>query len=73
VSTEHLLVGLASKGGPVADPTPFDILTDRYLPYRVDTPDKARDELVAVIRATLASERETPVGASICQYVVTSG
>src|SRR3954451_5915745 len=47
------------KGGPVADPTPFDILTDRYRPYEVDDPGKAKDELVAVIRATLAAERET--------------
>src|SRR3954452_3766657 len=45
------------KGGPVADSTPFDILTDRYLPYETEDPAKAKEELVRVIRATLASER----------------
>src|SRR3954454_5629575 len=50
------------KGGPVADSTPFDILTDRYLSYDIGDPGKAKDELVKVIRATLASERrDSPV------------
>ena len=47
------------KGAPVADSTPFDILTDRYLEYNVDKPGEKKDELVDVIRATLASPRET--------------
>ncbi|HEV7266137.1 MAG TPA: tetratricopeptide repeat-containing protein [Falsiroseomonas sp.] len=47
------------RGGPVADPPPFDILTDRYMPYEVDAPAKAKDELVRVLRATLRSDRET--------------
>jgi hypothetical protein len=47
------------KGAPVADATPFDILTDRYLEYSVDEPSKKLDELVGVIRATLTSPRET--------------
>src|SRR5215204_2291235 len=29
---------LMIKGAPTADPTPFDLLTDRYLPYHVDKP-----------------------------------
>jgi hypothetical protein len=47
------------KGAPVADPTPFDILTDRYLEYSIDEPGKKKGELAEVIRATLASPRET--------------
>lgn len=47
------------KGAPVADSTPFDILTDRYLEYSVDEPGKKKGELADVIRATLASARET--------------
>ena len=47
------------KGAPVADSTPFDILTDRYLEYNVDKPGEKKEELVDVIRATLASQRET--------------
>jgi hypothetical protein len=47
------------KGSPVADATPFDILTDRYLEYSVDKPADKLDELIQVIRATLNSARET--------------
>ncbi|MFC7738254.1 tetratricopeptide repeat-containing protein [Roseomonas sp. GCM10028921] len=47
------------RGGPVADPPPFDILTDRYMPYEVDAPAKAKDDLVEVLRATLRSDRAT--------------
>ena len=47
------------KGAPVADTTPFDILTDRYLEYSVDEPGGKLDELVEVIKATLANARET--------------
>jgi hypothetical protein len=47
------------KGSPVADPTPFDVLTDRYVPYQVSDPAAAREGLIAAIRATLSSDRET--------------
>ncbi|MGG5890099.1 tetratricopeptide repeat-containing protein [Falsiroseomonas sp. HC035] len=47
------------KGGPVADATPFDILTDRYLAYEVDDPGRAAGKLAEVIRATLADDRAT--------------
>jgi hypothetical protein len=47
------------KGMPVADSTPFDILTDRYLEYSVDEPGAKKAELAEVIRATLATSRET--------------
>jgi hypothetical protein len=47
------------KGAPVADATPFDLLTDRYVPYDVGAPAKALIDLTATIRATLASDRET--------------
>jgi hypothetical protein len=47
------------KGAPVTDSTPFDILTDRYLEYSVDEPGNKKDELVEVIRATLAAARDT--------------
>ena len=47
------------KGSPVADSTPFDILTDRYVPYQVSEPAVACAALTAAIKATLASDRET--------------
>jgi len=47
------------KGMPVADAAPFDILTDRYLPYDVGDPASKKDDLVDVIRAALASNRDT--------------
>jgi hypothetical protein len=47
------------KGSPVADPTPFDILTDRYVPYQISDPAAACAALTASIKATLASDRET--------------
>lgn len=47
------------KGAPVADATPFDILSDRYLEYSVDEPAKKLPELIEVIRATLSTARET--------------
>jgi len=47
------------KGRPVADATPFDILTDRYLDYQIDQPGEWSDELVDMIKATLNSERPT--------------
>lgn len=47
------------KGSPVTDSTPFDILTDRYVPYQVNNPAEARGALTAAIKATLTSNRET--------------
>ena len=47
------------KGGPVKDSTPFDILTDRYLAYDINSPAAKKEELVDMIRASLASDRET--------------
>ena len=38
------------KGMPVADSTPFDILTDRYLEYSVDEPGAKKAELAEVIQ-----------------------
>lgn len=47
------------KGEPVRDSTPFDILTDRYLAYDISDPGKAKEQLIDVLRQTLASSRET--------------
>lgn len=47
------------KGIGVADGTPFDLLTDRYLPYEIDHPDLSQEQLTETIRATLNSIRET--------------
>jgi len=47
------------KGQPCADSPPFDLLTDRYQPYRDAEPGKAKDELVKVIKDALSSIRET--------------
>jgi hypothetical protein len=47
------------KGRPVKETTPFDLMTDRYLAYDVDDPKKSKDDLVKVIVATLAGNRET--------------
>ena len=47
------------KGTPVKDSTPFDILTDRYLSYEIDKPQRTLQRLVDMIRAALTSERET--------------
>jgi hypothetical protein len=47
------------KGNPVKDSTPFDLLTDRYVPYCITDPRKACAELTAALLATMASERET--------------
>jgi hypothetical protein len=50
---------LMIRGKSAADDIPFDILTDRYAAYRIDNPGKALGELVEVLRAALATERET--------------
>src|SRR5262249_15681345 len=47
------------KGQPTPDAPPFDLLTDRYQPYKLNDPGSAKDDLVKVIRAALASIRET--------------
>ena len=47
------------RGARVADSIPFDILTDRYLEYSIDEPGSKTGELADVIRAALASPRET--------------
>ena len=47
------------KAKGTADATPFDILTERYLSYDSTDPAATRARLVDVIRATLATERET--------------
>src|SRR5262249_15724308 len=47
------------KGGPVSDATPFDVLTDRFVPYNIGDAAAARIALVSAIRATLISDRET--------------
>jgi tetratricopeptide (TPR) repeat protein len=53
---------LLIKGSPVADSTPFDILTDRYVPYKVSEPAGACAALIAAIKAMLASvETDSPV------------
>src|SRR5262245_64830398 len=47
------------KGGPVSDTTPFDVLTDRYVPYNIGDAAAARTALASAIKATLVSDRET--------------
>ena len=47
------------KGTNVEDSTPFDIQTDRYLPYDVDNPDAVLPELIKTINATIISDRDT--------------
>ena len=47
------------KGTGAGDSTIFDLQTDRYLPYRVEEPGAALQDLINTINATLSSERET--------------
>lgn len=47
------------RGTPTADGTPFDLLTDRYLEYPIDSPGDALERLTQAIRHGLVSERET--------------
>lgn len=47
------------KGRPASDSTPFDVLTDRYLPYEIDDPAGARTTLADTITAALKSDRAT--------------
>ena len=47
------------KGTPTGDKTPFDLLTDRYLPYPIDNPGEAKGDLVDTLKKSLASDRVT--------------
>ncbi|MCK7508711.1 MAG: hypothetical protein MZV70_34880 [Desulfobacterales bacterium] len=47
------------KGVPTKDNTPFDLLTDRYMPYDIGNPAAKKDRLIEAITASLKSERET--------------
>jgi hypothetical protein len=47
------------KGVPTADSPPFDLLTDRYLPYDLDNPSAARPQLIETIVAARQSDRDT--------------
>ncbi len=47
------------KGQPTKDNTPFDLLTDRYLPYDIGNPAATKDKLIKTISASLKSQRET--------------
>ena len=47
------------KGKPVKDSTPFDLLTDRYVPYDISNPAEACTNLKNTLLATMAGDRET--------------
>lgn len=47
------------KGKPAADAPVFDLLTDRYQSYDLAEPEKAKNDLVKVIKAALSSIRDT--------------
>ena len=47
------------KGRPAADAPVFDLLTDRYQSYQLASPEKAKDDLIKVIKAALSSIRDT--------------
>jgi len=47
------------KGNPEGDQTPFDVSTDRYMAYPIANPSEVVDQLVTVIKRTLASDNET--------------
>ena len=50
------------KGGPTADPTPFDLLTDRYVKYDLADPGASVPALVRTIKAAQASDAtDSPV------------
>jgi hypothetical protein len=50
------------KGGPTADGTPFDLLTDRYVKYDLTNPATSIDALVTTIKAAKASNAtDSPV------------
>ena len=45
------------KGQPTADNTPFDLLTDRYMPYDIARPGASVHALTDVIKASLGGDR----------------
>jgi hypothetical protein len=45
------------KGTPVADATPFDLLTDRYMAYDIASPERSCDELARSIRRSINDTR----------------
>jgi len=47
------------KGQPTKDGTPFDLLTDRYLPYDIGNPGASKNKLIETLNASLKSGRET--------------
>jgi hypothetical protein len=47
------------RGVPAADSPPFDLLTDRYLPYDLENPGSAKKQLIETIAAARQSDRET--------------
>jgi tetratricopeptide (TPR) repeat protein len=47
------------KGQPTKDGTPFDLLTDRYLPYDIGNPGASMGKLIATLNASMNSARET--------------
>jgi hypothetical protein len=47
------------KGLESADAPPFDVLTDRYLPYQASDPAATKNDLIKTIEASLHSSRET--------------
>jgi len=50
------------RGEPTADKVPFDTSTDRYLPYKLDKPKDAVQQLTEMLKATLASEKtDSPI------------
>ena len=50
------------RGADSADDVPFDNLTDRYLPYDVDKPEKSVEELTSMLKISLKNGRtDSPV------------
>jgi len=47
------------KGQPTTDSTPFDLLTDRYLPYDIENPGGTKVKLIETINASLKTDRQT--------------
>lgn len=47
------------RGEPSTDAPPFDLSTDRYLPYPIDDPGAALAQLTDVLKMTLATARPT--------------
>jgi len=47
------------RGEGLEDATPFDLLTDRYIPYPANSPADALESLTRTLKASLSSDRET--------------